>query len=60
MKAAPTGLKTARIVIVVEGGNVQEVLSNLPDIEVRLIDYDNEPEAEEPGNMEYPYSLPIN
>ena len=60
MNTALTALKAARIVIVVEGGNVQEVLSNLPDIEVRLIDYDNEPAAEEPTSMEYPYSLPIN
>lgn len=32
-----------KIIIIVDGGNVQEVLSNNQDIEVELVDYDHKP-----------------
>jgi len=37
-----------KIAIVVEGGNVQEVLTNDPSCQVTLIDYDNYPDAKIP------------
>jgi hypothetical protein len=57
MSNVTTDAKIARIVVVVEGGNVTAVLGNCPNIEVDLIDYDNEPEAEEPSDEEYPFPL---
>ncbi len=32
-----------KIVIVVDGGVVQEVFSNSSEVEVKLVDYDNQP-----------------
>jgi hypothetical protein len=32
-----------KIIIYVEGGNIQEILSSDKDIEIEIIDYDNEP-----------------
>jgi len=43
-----------RIAIIVEGGNVQAVLSDCKEIEVKIFDYDNEPNQNEPLPNEYP------
>ncbi len=32
-----------KITIIVEGGNVQEIMSNNPNVQIELIDYDNNP-----------------
>jgi hypothetical protein len=39
-----------RIIIYVEGGMVQEVVSSNPDVDVRVLDMDNQPESE--GELE--------
>lgn len=52
--------KATKIAIIVVGGNVTTVLSDMPNVNVRLVDYDNEPDAEEPSEDEYPFSLAIN
>ena len=59
MSDTPIDAKIPKIVVVVEGGNVTAVLGNVPDIEVRLVDYDNELEAEAPSDQDYPHDLPI-
>ena len=40
------GGRKARIVIYVDGGIVQDVLSDTPDVEAMIVDYDNEKAGE--------------
>lgn len=42
-----------KVIIIVSGGNVQSVLADSTEIEVELIDYDNEPDAESPDFDQY-------
>lgn len=44
---------TARIVIYVEGGIVQSVLSDSPGVEAMIVDYDNEKAGEDPANRSF-------
>jgi len=47
-------MKPCKIVIVVEGGNITAVLSDQPDIEVEILDYDSDPLAQLPSSLTYP------
>lgn len=42
----------SKVVIVVEGGNVQDVLTDDSAVEVCLIDYDNEPNLQPPAHLD--------
>ncbi|MGH8226013.1 MAG: hypothetical protein ACRER1_07670 [Gammaproteobacteria bacterium] len=50
----------SKVVIVVEGGNVQEVLTDDSSVEVCLIDYDNEPNFQPPAYLNSLDSAEIN
>ena len=51
--------KTIRIVIYVDGGIVQDVLSDTPDVEAMIVDYDNE-RAGEPKSSRSFESVQVN
>lgn len=44
-------MKMVTVVIVVEGGNVQEILTDDSSVQVCLIDYDNEPDFQPPAYL---------
>jgi len=41
-RKADTMEKTVKVVVVIEGGNVQRILSNVPGVQVVKVDYDVE------------------
>lgn len=51
----PTDTTIARVVIYVEGGNVQSVLSDTPGIEVMIVDYDNEEAGDDPASRSFEF-----
>lgn len=50
----------AKVIVVVEGGNVQEVLTDDSSLEVCLVDYDNEPDLQSPVNLSSLHAARIN
>ncbi len=51
-RRATPNLKT-RIVIYVDGGIVQDVLSDTASVEVMIVDYDNERAGEDPADRSF-------
>lgn len=48
-----------RVVIYVDGGNVQNVVADAPGVEVMLVDYDNERAGPAPPNRSFE-PVPVN
>jgi len=45
----PSGAGKVRIVIYVDGGVVQDVLTDTPGVEAMIVDYDNEKAGDDPA-----------
>ncbi len=45
----PSGAGRVRIVVYVDGGVVQDVLTDTPGIEAMIVDYDNEKAGDDPA-----------
>jgi len=43
----------ARVIVYVSGGNIQDVISDSPEVQVMVVDYDNE---REPGSKDRSFS----
>ena len=59
MSGEQAAAKAVRIVIYVDGGIVQDVLADGPDVEAMIVDYDNE-NAGEPKSSRSFELVPVN